>query len=834
MPQGINFKNIIYVKKLDNSDDAHRFGNKLFETCDMVYLQSSADAADKNREEHITYATDYAVMCGARLSANELGERGRKSVEVYLRSANDKGVEKIDFDGCFADQPSAKCTYEGGCPTMCLSLTEVINAHNANSDFFSIVMDNGIPKVELGEFPNSYVGDEDNSELEDLFNSGKLVTTGKSYSGTYKDGRLIQNKEYIYRGEKYVRVITTKADNDSVYSTGDKAPKTGAVRWVKVEPLVWEIVNWLELPKEVNPKGIGVDNYIEIKTVDAIFAGIPFYPNTKDSNKNYWQNSTIRGYLNGINVNKIKTNGNSLYSAQNGGDFLNCGSFLNEALGGIQLEKTKQSTRTRITPQIQLSGKKKKGFGVTVETKPLTVKEQIKYYRQTGKSFMLHGPSGIGKTRRIEESDPNLVSIQLRKGMLPEEIIGKTIYPNQETTTGGIWVPPAWYISLQEKCKAEPDKNHILFIDEITNVSHEQGLVFHLVLNRTIQPNLGELPKNVVIVAAGNSREESEAAYNMTEPLFRRFDGHIYLKPDLNEWLEWGSEPNPKRNGQPKIHPLVSRFVATYGDTVFYSAYDSENPPMHAIDPRGWEQVSDIIYDNNGIIRQELIENKVGEEIADTFIAFAQLPLICLEDILEGNYDKEDLPRGFDISAKYAMALSLRGATEQQVEVVRDFISHELGQEILALYDSIWIGDDMERAIYISNLGTYEAQNNNTNQIQFKCTLDEFLSMPGEAFIHCDVERKANMLMLAFDRAGKKWIDGERYMSTNSYFEANGAKTAYSNKGNYATEDYAKQKKLPCFKFDQVDISMYLSAKEKETYFEGIQTRQNQIYDRTK
>ena len=36
----------------------------------------------------------------------------------------------------------------------------------------------------------------------------------------------------------------------------------------------------------------------------------------------------------------------------------------------------------------------------------MTIDEQIKFYIDNGKTFMLHGASGIGKSRRIKELDP--------------------------------------------------------------------------------------------------------------------------------------------------------------------------------------------------------------------------------------------------------------------------------------------------------------------------------------------------------------------------------------------------------------------------------------------
>ena len=92
---------------------------------------------------------------------------------------------------------------------------------------------------------------------------------------------------------------------------------------------------------------------------------------------------------------------------------------------------------------------------------PMPVKDQINFYIQNGMSFMLHGPSGVGKSQRVKEIDPDLTSITLCNGILPEDVIGKTIYPNgvgADGASGGVWVPPKWYTDLCRKCETEPDK----------------------------------------------------------------------------------------------------------------------------------------------------------------------------------------------------------------------------------------------------------------------------------------------------------------------------------------------------------------------------------------
>lgn len=350
-----------------------------------------------------------------------------------------------------------------------------------------------------------------------------------------------------------------------------------------------------------------------------------------------------------------------------------------------------------------IDGRERNNYGVTVDDNAMSINDQIDFYLKSGLTFMLHGVSGVGKSRRIADYDPDFTSIVLRNGILPEEIIGKTIYPNNDATKTGIWIAPAWYTSLCEKCEHEPDKMHALFIDEITNVKPtEQSLVFHLILNRSIGPNCGKLPKNVVVVAAGNSKNESEAAYNMPEPLFRRFSAHIYLPLNIPDWLEWGSQKRADDQTKTNIHPLVARFVATHGTKIFFTKYDPDEPPKYAVDPRGWEQVSDILYANDGVVVKDLIWNKVGKNVAESFMAFAKEPPLTLEEVVSGNYEKSDIPTSLD--AKYALVLSLRYARPDQLAVVRKFIRDNLDSEMLAKYDVVWVDKNPEKAIFLDNL----------------------------------------------------------------------------------------------------------------------------------
>ena len=238
-----------------------------------------------------------------------------------------------------------------------------------------------------------------------------------------------------------------------------------------------------------------------------------------------------------------------------------------------------------------------------------------------------------------------------------------------------------------DKCAKEPNKRHVLFIDELTNVrEQEQSAVFHIILDRSITPNCGKLPDNVSIVAAGNSMEESAAAYQMPEPLERRFYGHIYFEPNIPDWLDWASRINNDK-GHLNIHPLVAAFVSSMKDVVFYPKQNPNdaNKYKYKIDPRAWEQVSDLIYDNNGILYKELIANKIGPLLTNALVAFAKNPPLTAEDIVSGNYSQIEIPKKID--QQYVLAMAWRYAKPEQVPAIREFIQREFGEEVLSVYD---------------------------------------------------------------------------------------------------------------------------------------------------
>ncbi len=627
---------------------------------------------------------------------------------VWTASPQNGGVCCVNADGSMGRQSCDKYLL-GTRPVLPLSETRQIYFISERRQ----KLDNGeiVEICEFGEYPQDIVSDKISGILEKKYSSKKgLKTTGKSYTFETnllkkRDNSFVskayQEYEDTSSGKKYIR-LTKFLEMSHMGGSDTPWMPSDSYRWIEVKP-----IEWLK-----DPSGVWVSKR-------ALFAGVQF-----DSGRYYdgnFQNTFLKQYLDNyfskemLPQQSYSASRNYQSSAKSGSQ--NSGGYSRENVVSHDFSsQTKQYDSFNKTnndnnrQNMKKFNLKSSRYKICVSDTPMSVKDQIDFYVRNRMSFMLHGPSGIGKTARVEAIDPDLTAVPLWNGVLPEDIVGKVRYPDgksglpDENKSGGEWVAPDWYVELCKKCEAEPDKNHVLFIDEVTNARPTtQSLIFHITLKKSISPSKGKLPDNAVVVLAGNSKDESGAAYNMPEPLFRRMCGHIYLKPDIQDWLEWGSEKSRKHPEDPErlnIHPLVSSFVATYGQKVFYSSYDEEDPKQWAIDPRGWEQVSDIIYDNKGYIRRELLESKMGPEMAYHMMAYAKHPPLSLEDVVNGEYSNEDIPNGQD--ARLALTLSLRHADGRQIGKVKQFIRKYLGSENEAIFDSLWAGEDDEKALQIA------------------------------------------------------------------------------------------------------------------------------------
>ncbi len=330
----------------------------------------------------------------------------------------------------------------------------------------------------------------------------------------------------------------------------------------------------------------------------------------------------------------------------------------------------------------------------TVENED-SVTERLRMNVEDGMSTMLWGKSGIGKTQRVAKIDPTYTEIRLKPGMLPEEVVGGK-EPNGEV---GKLYPPQWYVTLVKKCTEEPDRMHILFIDELTNVRDNiKSLVWDIIEARRVNGNEEwVLPDNCAIVAAGNRPEESTAVvtdYNgsvLPEPLHRRFDFHIEIEFDIKEWQNWALEVNEK-TGNLNIHPIVLSFCIANEDKVMFSSLNTEKitEPIH--DPRRWEKLSKAIYmaeKRGGVynhVSNKRIEECIGSELAPAFISYYEREPLDINKIINDEYQADDFKNIDDKMYALSMLISTKELSDV---VIEDFIDKCLGDEYISIYHAI-------------------------------------------------------------------------------------------------------------------------------------------------
>lgn len=226
----------------------------------------------------------------------------------------------------------------------------------------------------------------------------------------------------------------------------------------------------------------------------------------------------------------------------------------------------------------------------------------------------LHSMPGDGKSSRIDQIDLGCESVSIST-LSPELLVGLAVKNSGEKKVE--YLPPPWYVRFCEKCNKQPDKLHILFLDEISNATpNMQKHAYSIALERKVN-DFFKLPKNARVVAAGNETTDSIAAYPIAEPLYDRF-AHVYLKTTLEEWLIWALDNN--------IHPAIIKFVSYGGEKVLRTKYTGESPNA---DPRKWEMASKMLYKTNNPMN---LVSLIGTDLTRQFCTFCQMKLITLED----------------------------------------------------------------------------------------------------------------------------------------------------------------------------------------------------------
>lgn len=100
-----------------------------------------------------------------------------------------------------------------------------------------------------------------------------------------------------------------------------------------------------------------------------------------------------------------------------------------------------------------------------------------------------------------------------------------------------------------------------------------------------------------------------------------------------------------------------------------------------------------------------------------------------------------------------------------------------------------------------------------------KITLSEFFKSGKQLAIHCDTKEKANILLKAFDKLGKKWCAGAFYTEKTNWDEYK-EKTCYSNEGTFCYKDWLLRLGTKVYEFEEVILEdgNYMNENVKKVF----------------
>ena len=577
--------------------------------------------------------SDFAILLGAYVSSDyhvdgDNSMRGRTGWWYLSSSDGDGDVRAVNRVGARNGTDAGK---RSGAVRPALPFSNI-----SDISLNGVKGRHGFLEVEYGEYPQYAVDTNLGRILDDSFQAGVLRRTGKTYTTDSRRWNAnserfspVQHEEFEYNGKRYVRVKSNDTDENFKLSNGVTV-HPGMYVWLEVSPIKWI-----------------VDDRAKMLVSKTLLASGIRFCNDRQYNGDF-KNTEMYQYLNTY--------------------------FARDMVPSVVKEMTPQEKKQYEEEQKRLE-KRRNPYGLKFGQ--VSEEQIIKGAIESGVAVFLHGPSSEGKSARVKQIDPDCVIIYLRNAT-PESLNGKSVY-NSETGEM-IDVKPSWLKKIEEKCEKEPDRMHIVFLDEITNALPSiQGIAFNIVLDREVN-GIWKLPENARIVAAGNDMKDSLAANQLAEPLFNRF-AHVYIKTTTESWLKWASEHN--------IHPAIYSYIAYKKGETLRSEYNGETPNA---DPRKWEMASKMLYATGS---PEMLRALVGEDITREFVQFCNQQVITLDDVINGNYTDRDI-QNLNTAERYATTMGLSQVEEEHLDKVRGFVTG-LGAEFGAIFDALWIHGDESR-----------------------------------------------------------------------------------------------------------------------------------------
>ena len=365
--------------------------------------------------------SDFSVLLGGWVSDyhvdNDSSLKGRTGY-YWTKSDDGDNDARMVYDNGRRDYCSVYKRYCGARPALPFSSISNIPTNGESGKRAR----DGVLEVEYGYYPQKAVSRDMQERLERAYRSSSISKTGNSYttdSVAYDDYDTAfqpqTHQEYEYNGKRYVRVEANSYydGNNFTLSNGEQY-RDGDNVWVEVEPVKWLVDERARM----------------MITENLIFAGVQFNKKRNYKTRNF-DRTDIKRFMD---------------------------RYLSRDL--VQSRGIGQQSQTRATSTTRNENPYNLEFDEVSES------DIIRGAIESNVSVFLHGKPGCGKSDRVKQLDPDFIELNLSH-LDPELLDGLA----GEKDGKAVHIKPPWLEELEAKCQEEPDKIHILFLEELTNAS---------------------------------------------------------------------------------------------------------------------------------------------------------------------------------------------------------------------------------------------------------------------------------------------------------------------------------------------------------------------------
>lgn len=307
----------------------------------------------------------------------------------------------------------------------------------------------------------------------------------------------------------------------------------------------------------------------------------------------------------------------------------------------------------------------------TISETKLLLKEILE--KNVTQSIYLEGHTGIGKTEMISQlaSEMECELYDLRLSLYEAvDLVGFGI-PNEKKTEVSFIRP--------NLLPPDDDGKYILFLDEFNQIKQDmQSLSYQLVLERKVGQH--KLPKNCIVIAAGNKFSDKGIYYEMPLPLKNRFL-KFNLLINFEEWYEYGGVHN--------IDWRILSFLKNKNEYLFniQNGENEDNFPT----PRNWFALSKIIFNINYTKNKEKMEKicngLLGKKTALSFLQYVDN--IQHIDVIEKITDKKEVKLNknsselfnFYLVSKFYFGLKIKDLTWEHIKNYFEFIKTKINED---------------------------------------------------------------------------------------------------------------------------------------------------------